>query len=106
MGWNDRLVNDPYEPTDEERQRYDDWCEYQEYLKLLAAELEQQTPAPTPETMGLSSQTIDPDCYGTYAIDIFGQRESYTPTPKEQEHGKEQESASQDQEQREPNHQD
>lgn len=63
MGWNDRLIDDPYGPTEEERQSFFDWQEYQHYCAMLDAEIEQQSAPPAPERMGLSSQTIDLDSF-------------------------------------------
>lgn len=40
MGWNDRMPDDPYGPTEDERQSYFDWQEYQEYLMRLDAALD------------------------------------------------------------------
>lgn len=42
MGWNDRLVDDPYGPTEEDRQAYFDWQEYQDYLARLDAALDKE----------------------------------------------------------------
>ena len=71
MGWNDRLPDvDVCLPSEEERQAYFDWQEYQHYLAMFDAEIEQQSAPPVPERMGLSSQTIDPDSLGPRK-DIF-----------------------------------
>lgn len=42
MGWNDRLPEDPYYPSEDERQSYFDWQEYQEYLMQLEAVLDEE----------------------------------------------------------------
>jgi hypothetical protein len=97
MGWNDRLPDcDNALPSDEERQAYFDWQEYQHYLAMLEAEIEQQSAPPVPERMGLSSQTIDPDCYKTSAKDIYEQRFCNTPQKKEALNGQESEDQAQD----------
>jgi hypothetical protein len=98
MGWNDRLLDEPYGPTEEERQQYDAWCQYQEYLKQLAAQLETQAPAAAPNNAGLSSQTLSPDCYEIAAIDIFGPRERNIPTSQEQASDQSQENTGQPEE--------
>jgi hypothetical protein len=51
MGWNDRLPEDPYIPTESyyERQEYEAWMEYLESQK-----------SPENPAGGLSSQNIDP----------------------------------------------
>lgn len=87
MGWNDRLIDDPYEPTESERQAYFDWQEYQHYLALLDAEIEQQSAPPVPERMGLSSQTIAPDGFGGRPIDIFALPDRTVTPNKEPAHG-------------------
>ena len=90
MGWNDRLPDcDKALPSEEERQSYFDWQEYQHYLALLDAEIEAQSAPPTPERVGLSSQTIDPDSYGAPAKDIFEQRPRDTPQKTETNNGQE-----------------
>jgi hypothetical protein len=90
MGWNDRLPDcDNYLPSDEERQAYFDWQEYQHYLALIDAEIDAQSPPPAPERMGLSSQTIDPDCYGAPAKDIFERLARNTPLKEETTNGQE-----------------
>jgi hypothetical protein len=87
MGWNDRLIDDPYGPTDEERQSFFDWQEYQHYCAMLDAEIEQQSAPPAPERMGISSQMIDPDSFGGLSKDIFSARPL---TPKESAHARDQ----------------
>lgn len=88
MGWNDRLPDcDNALPSDEERQAYFDWQEYQHYLALLDAEIDAQSAPPAPECMGLSSQTIDPDSLPT-TKDIFAPRDR-TEVTKEQKNGQE-----------------
>jgi len=75
MGWNDRLPDcDAGLPSEDERQAYFDWQEYQHYCAMLDAEIEQQSAPPTPERMGISSQTIDPDSFGGLSKDIFPDR--------------------------------
>lgn len=89
MGWNDRLPDvDACLPSENERQAYLDWQEYQYYLAQLESEIEAQSAPPAPERMGLSSQTIDPDSFGARAIDIYAPPDR-TPTPKEQKNGQE-----------------
>ena len=58
MGWNDRLAEDPYEQSDEQRQAAQDWEEWQAYCASLAA-------------AGLESQTVDPR-----TIDIFAAQDA------------------------------
>jgi hypothetical protein len=59
MGWNDRLAEDPYEQSDEQRQEYLDWQEFQHYLAAIEdAALEPPAPASP--------------CTDRPAIDIFG----------------------------------
>lgn len=89
MGWNDRLPDcDNALPSEEERRAYLDWQEYQHYLALLDAEIEAQSAPPTPECMGLSSQTIDPDSLAA-AKDIFEPRDRPAAPTKEQTNGQE-----------------
>jgi hypothetical protein len=89
MGWNDRLIDDPYERNEQERQSYFDWQEYQHYLALLDAEIARESAPPVPERMGISSQTIAPDSFGGLSKDIFFDRPR---TPKEpaRAHGQDQ----------------
>jgi hypothetical protein len=49
MGWNDRLLDEPYRPyeSDEDRDAYDNWHHYLESCRQE-------------ELSGLSSQNIDP----------------------------------------------
>lgn len=89
MGWNDRLPDfDHFLASEEERQAYFDWQEYQHYLALLDAEIEAQSAPPTPERMGLSSQTIDPDSLPA-AKDIFVPRDRSRAPKKEEDNGQE-----------------
>lgn len=90
MGWNDRLPDCDYAlPSETERQAYLDWQEYQHYLAQLEAEIEAQSAPPTPERMGLSSQTIDPDSFGAQTIDIYAPPPRDAARAKEQENGQE-----------------
>lgn len=88
MGWNDRLPDhDAGLPSEEERQAYFDWQEYQHYLALLDDEIERESAPPVPERMGISSQTIDPDSFGGLSKDIYSDRPL---TPKEFAHAHDQ----------------
>lgn len=58
MGWNDRLAEDPYEQSDEQRQEAHDWEAWQAYCMSLAA-------------AGLTSQTVAPE-----TIDIFAAQDA------------------------------
>lgn len=87
MGWNDRLPDvDVCLPSETERQAYFDWQEYQHYLAMLDAEIEQRSAPPVPERMGLSSQTIDPDKFPGVK-DIFALPDRTAAPTKEPAHG-------------------
>lgn len=90
MGWNDRLPDcEAGYPTEEERQAFFDWQEYQHYCALLDAEIEQQSAPPVPERMGLSSQTIDPDSFPGVK-DIFALPDRTITLTEEFAHGQDQ----------------
>jgi hypothetical protein len=99
MGWNDRLPDcEAGWPTEEERQSFFDWQEYQHYCAMLDAEIERESAPPVPERMGISSQTIDPDSFEGLSKDIYSDRPL---TPKEFAHAR-----NQDQGQDQDQHQD
>lgn len=88
MGWNDRLPEvDVCLPSEDERQAYFDWQEYQHYLAMLDVGSEQQSAPPAPARTGLSSQTIDPDSFGGQRIDIFALPDRTATLTKEPAYG-------------------
>jgi hypothetical protein len=86
MGWNDRLPDcDQALPSEEEREAYFAWEEYQHYCAALEGAA---TSAPPPA--GLSSQTIDPAQLADLGKDIFALPDRTVTPSKEFVRGKDQ----------------